>query len=120
VGEILAVLAHPECNVDVLEEADFVGSSERLIDEAIRLGAEGKPDVMLITECGTAERVLAETEDDLNLYGACVMCRHMKATQLEDILQALKNPRPDQIIEIDAEIIARAQKNLDEMFRLAE
>jgi quinolinate synthase len=48
------------------------------------------------------------------------MCRHMKATQLEDILQALKEPRPDQIIEIDAEIIARAQNNLDEMFRLAE
>ena len=120
VGENLAVLAHPECNVDVLEEADFVGSSERLIDEAIRLGAEGKPDVMLITECGTAERVLAETEDELNLYGACVMCRHMKATQLEDILQALKDPRPDQIIEIDAEIIARAQRNLSEMFRLAE
>ena len=120
VGENLAVLAHPECNVDVLEEADFVGSSERLIDEAIRLGAEGKPDVMLITECGTAERVLAETEDELNLYGACVMCRHMKATQLEDILQALKDPRPDQIIEIEAEIIARAQRNLSEMFRLAE
>ncbi len=120
VGESLSVLAHPECNVDVLEEADFVGSSEKLIREAIRLGAEGKPDVMLITECGTAERVLAETEDVLNLYGACVMCRHMKATQLEDILQVLKEPRPDQIIEIDDGIITRAQRNLDEMFRLAE
>ena len=48
------------------------------------------------------------------------MCRHMKATQLEDILQALKEPRADQIIEIDQEIIARAQRNLEEMFRLAE
>ena len=48
------------------------------------------------------------------------MCRHMKATQLEDILQALQEPREDQIIEIDSDIIARAQHNLDEMFRLAE
>ena len=120
IGDKLTVLAHPECNADVLDEADFVGSSERLIQEAIRLGEEGEPDVMLITECGTAERVLAETETELNLYGACVMCRHMKATQLEDILQALTNPRSDQIIEIDSEIIAKAQRNLAEMFRLAE
>jgi len=120
IGEELSVLAHPECSAEVLEESDFIGSSEKLIHEAIRLGSEGKPNVMLITECGTAERVLAETEVELNLYGACVMCRHMKATQLEDILQALQSPRPDQIIEIDADIIERAQKNLDEMFRLAE
>ena len=120
IGENLSVLAHPECSAEVLEEADFIGSSEKLIHEAIRLGAEGQPDVMLITECGTAERVLAETKIELNLYGACVMCRHMKATQLEDILQALREPRLDQIIEIDAGVIDRAQRNLDEMFRLAE
>ena len=120
IGENLSILAHPECSADVLEEADFVGSSEKLIHEAIRLGKDGQPDVMLITECGTAERVMAEAEDELNLYGACVMCRHMKATQLEDILQALQEPRDDQIIEIDSDIIARAQHNLDEMFRLAE
>ncbi|MBJ03285.1 MAG: quinolinate synthase [Euryarchaeota archaeon] len=120
IGENLSILAHPECSADVLEEADFVGSSEKLIHEAIRLGKEGKPDVMLITECGTAERILAEGGSELNLYGACVMCRYMKATQLEDILQALREPREDQIIEIDSEIITRAQHNLSEMFRLAE
>ena len=43
----------------------------------------------------TVERVMAEAEDELNLYGACVMCRHMKATQLEDILQALQEARID-------------------------
>ena len=63
---------------------------------------------------------MAEGGSELNLYGACVMCRYMKATQLEDILQALREPREDQIIEIDSEIITRAQHNLSEMFRLAE
>lgn len=119
-GSNLSVLAHPECAADVLEEADFVGSSEKLINEAIRLGQIGKPDVMMITECGTAERVLAETEIELNLYGACVMCRYMKMTQLEDILQALREPRQDQIIELKPDIIDAAQHCLDEMFRLAE
>ena len=44
----------------------------------------------------------------------------MKRTQLEDILQALRAPEPDQIIEIDENIIDGAKKSLDEMFRLAE
>ena len=75
---------------------------------------------MMITECGTAERVLAETDTELNLYGACVMCRHMKVTQLEDILQALREPRQEQIIELEPDIIKAALHCLDEMFRLAE
>tara|TARA_B100000686_G_scaffold347968_1_gene437915 strand:- start:353 stop:1450 length:1098 start_codon:yes stop_codon:yes gene_type:complete len=119
-GIELMVLSHPECGADVLEESDIVGSSEVLKDEAIRLASEGKKDIMLITECGTADRVLAETEEQLNLIGACVMCRHMKTTGLEDILHALRDPTPEQIIELDPETIRRASKSLEEMFRLAE
>jgi quinolinate synthase len=48
------------------------------------------------------------------------MCRYMKMTQLEDILQALRDPRPEQIIELNADVIERASRSLDEMFRLAE
>ena len=119
-GIDLKVLSHPECDSEVLEMSDFVGSSELLMNEAKRLASIGKRDMMLITECGTADRVLAETEDSLNLMGACVMCRHMKKTQLEDILQALIDPYPEQIIEISEETLKRAAKSLDEMFRLAE
>ena len=119
-GMELMVLSHPECDADVLEESDFVGSSEVLMEEALRLASEGKKDLMLITECGTADRVIAESEEELNLIGACVMCPHMKKTQLEDILQALRDPRPEQVIELDADIIERAGHCLEEMFRLAE
>tara|TARA_B100000959_G_scaffold78302_1_gene83095 strand:- start:2120 stop:3205 length:1086 start_codon:yes stop_codon:yes gene_type:complete len=119
-GVDLKVLSHPECDSEVLEESDFVGSSELLMNEAKRLASIGKRDMMLITECGTADRVLAETEDNLNLMGACVMCKHMKKTQLEDILQALIDPYPEQIIDIPEGTLKRASKSLDEMFRLAE
>ena len=119
-GIDLVVLSHPECDSEVLDESDFVGSSELLMNEAIRLASVGKKDMMLITECGTADRVLAETEDNLNLMGACVMCRHMKKTQLEDILQALMDPTPDQIVDIPEDTVRRASRSLDEMFRLAE
>ena len=119
-GMELMVLSHPECDAEVLEESDFVGSSEVLMEEALRLASEGKRDLMLITECGTADRIIAESDEELNLIGACVMCRHMKVTQLEDILQALRDPEPEQIIEIESDVIDRAGHCLDEMFRLAE
>ena len=119
-GIELTVLSHPECDLDVLEESDVVGSSESLIKNALELSANGKNDIMLITECGTAERIMAESTNKLNLIGACVMCRHMKKTQLEDILQALKNPSPEQIIELNEVTINKARISLDEMFRLAE
>ena len=119
-GIDLMVLSHPECGPDVLEESDIVGSSEILKNEAIRLANEGKRDIMLITECGTADRVLAETEEQLNLIGACVMCRHMKTTRLEDIMQALRDPTSEQIIELDEETIRRASRSLEEMFRLGD
>ncbi len=90
------------------------------MEEALRLASIGKKDMMMITECGTTDRILAESEDDLNIVGACVMCRYMKTTQLEDILQALREPRQDQIIELKPSVIEKAGHCLDEMFRLAE
>ena len=119
-GIELQVLSHPECSADVLEESDFIGSSEVLINESIRLGKEGKNNIMLITECGTADRVLAESNDEMNIMGTCVMCRHMKTTLLEDILQSLREPKDEQIIQLEKEVIERAKFSLDEMFRYAE
>ncbi len=116
-GKELHILAHPECTGEVLLEADFVGSSEKMMDYARQLEAEGRVDVMPITECGTADRMRAEIPG-LNIMGACVMCPHMKKTGLADILQCLQAPRDAQIIEIDSEILAGAQRNLAEMFRL--
>ena len=54
------------------------------------------------------------------MMGACVMCKHMKKTQLEDILQALIDPYPEQIVEISGETLRRASKSLEKMFILAE
>tara|TARA_B110000967_G_scaffold209974_1_gene269099 strand:- start:3727 stop:4857 length:1131 start_codon:yes stop_codon:yes gene_type:complete len=119
-GINLTVLSHPECDAEVLEESDIVGSSEVLIRKTIELSENGEKNVMLITECGTVDRILAETKNDLNVIGACVMCKHMKKTHLEDILQSLRNPTSEQIIELDDEIILKAKKSLEEMFRLAE
>ena len=119
-GLKLKVLAHPECDSDVLEASDFVGSSERILVEAKRLGAQDGVAVMMITECGTAERAIAESNAPIELMGSCSMCRHMKRTHLEDILQAIESPAGDQIVEIEDSIIERARLSLDQMFKLSE
>ena len=116
-GRDMVILAHPECTGEVLLEADFVGSSEKMMAYARELEALGRVDVMPITECGTADRMRAEIPG-LNIMGACVMCPHMKRTDLAAILQCLQDPRPDQVIEIPADVLAGAERNLSEMFRL--
>jgi quinolinate synthase len=118
-GRRLVILAHPECDPGVLLEADYIGSTEKMMDYARRLEAEGRVDVMPITECGTADRMRAENPG-LRIHGACVMCPHMKKTSLSSILQCLQDPRPDQVVQIPQAVIAGARKNLDEMFRLTE
>ena len=53
-------------------------------------------------------------------YGSCSMCRHMKRTHLEDILQAIESPAGDQIVEIEDSIIQEARVSLDQMFALSD
>ena len=119
-GLQLKVLAHPECDSEVLEASDFVGSSERILTEAKKLGVQDGVAVMMITECGTAERAIAESEAPIELMGSCSMCRHMKRTHLEDILQAIESPTSDQIVEIEDSIIQKARVSLDQMFALSD
>ncbi len=116
-GKDLTVMVHPECASSVLDEADFIGSTEKMMDYARELEAKGKVDIMTITECGTSDRIRAEMPK-LNVMGACVLCPHMKRTDLAHILQALQAPTDDQVIEIDADIIEGAQRCLDKMFEL--
>lgn len=118
-GRKLVILAHPECDPKVLVEADYIGSTEKMMEYARKLEAEGKVDVMPITECGTADRMRAEMPS-LNIYGACVQCPHMKKSTLASILSALESPTPEQVVELPAAVIVGARRSLDAMFRYAE
>ena len=50
------------------------------------------------------------------IVGTCILCPYMKQIQLDDVLDALKNPTAEQIIEIPSDIAARARRSLDSMF----
>jgi quinolinate synthase len=117
-GRKLKILAHPECAPNVLAEADFVGSTEAMMEYAKKLEGNGKVDLMPITECGTADRMKAEFQH-VRVVGACSECPYMKQTDLRSILQVLRAPRADQEIRIDAPTLRAAKKSLDRMFELA-
>lgn len=117
-GRDMVVLAHPECDADVLAEADYIGSTERMMDYARELEAKGRVDIMPITECGTADRMRAEMPG-VNVMGACVLCPHMKKTDLSHILQALQDPTAGQVIVLDEAVMDGAVRCLDKMFELA-
>lgn len=118
-GRRLVILAHPECDPKVLVEADYVGSTEKMMSYARQLEAEGRVDVMPITECGTADRMRAEMPG-LNIYGACVQCPHMKMTSLASILQCLEAPKPEHEIVLEPSVLSAARRSLDKMFQMTE
>ena len=84
------MLAHPECDADVLTASDFVGSSESILVEAKRIASEEEAAVMMITECGTAERAIAESEKPIQLMEVRALCaRHRKEPILKTFFKRL-------------------------------
>jgi len=111
-GDDVIVLAHSECPPDVLDRVDLVGGTGDMIS-FIKENPEKKK-YMLATECGLADRLAVEFPNR-EFLGSCVMCPYMKQNSLRNILQALKDPLPEQIIKIEPEIIAKARKSIDKM-----
>ena len=112
----LKVLAHTECNSDVVEASDFAGGTEGMIRYVAQTEA---PSYMLVTECGLNDRMKAEFPEK-EFLGMCGLCPYMKQNTLALVLQSLKNPQPKQIIEMDETIRVKAEKSLLKMFELNE
>lgn len=110
------ILAHNECAPAVIEKVDMAGGTQGMIDYIKKTDAD---DIMLVTECGMADRMKVE-QPKKRIVGACALCPYMKKIMLKDVLQSLKEPRVDQIVELPQEVLAGARKSLDKMMELAE
>lgn len=108
------ILAHPECTPGLVAEVDYAGGTSGMLNYVRTSDART---FMLVTECGLTDRFKAEFRDK-EIVGTCILCPYMKEIQLEDVLKALKDPAPEQFIEIPADIAARAKDSLDRMFEL--
>ncbi len=81
------VLAHPECPEDVLNAADFAGSTAAMNDYVIK----NRPaQVVLITECSMAANIAGEAPE-VKFIGPCNMCPYMKRITLEKIRDSLRD-----------------------------
>ena len=112
------ILVHPECKPEVVEKADVVDSTTGMLNY-VQAHAKDDNAFMLLTECGLVSRLQVE-HPSTALVGTCFMCKYMKSNSLALIEQALRDPRPEQLIEIDPITRDGAVACLKAMFKYAE
>ncbi len=109
--EGIQVLAHPECPKEVLDEADYTGSTQQMIEYV----EDEKPArVVLITECSMSDNIAA-AHPEMELVRPCQMCPHMKRITLPKILKALQDEGPEVLLDPEIAEASRipVQKMLD-------
>lgn len=115
----LVVLAHPECPPDVLAEADFVGSTQGMIDfvaDAAASAGPVRPRVVMITECSMASNVSANFPQ-IDFVRPCNLCPHMKRNTLPKVLRSLRTL--EYAVTIDPAVAKRARHAVDRMLELS-
>lgn len=115
------VIAHPECEEEVLQFAQVIGSTSRLLQEVEKNPAKK---FIVATETGIfhqmkklrpdVELIQAPVEDKTC---ACNNCPFMKLNTIEKIKHALETLTPQVVLEEN--LRARAQVSLDRMMALS-
>jgi quinolinate synthase len=108
----LQIIAHPECPPDVLDEADYTGSTAGMIDW-VRKHRPRR--VVMVTECSMADNVQAELPE-VEFVRPCNLCPHMKRITLPKILDSLVYLKEE--VTIDPAIAARARRSVERMVNL--
>jgi len=109
------IVSHPECNSTIVDNSDFVGSTEQMLGYMKETSSK---QFLMLTECGLSARLQSEFPEK-QLVGSCTMCKFMKSNRLEDILRALKNPLAKDRVVLDEPTRLRALKTIEAMFRYA-
>ncbi|KCZ96366.1 quinolinate synthetase complex subunit A [Hyphomonas hirschiana VP5] len=108
----VVILAHPECPPDVLEVADYAGSTAALANYV----SEKRPNkVVLLTECSMSDNVAA-VNPGVNFIRPCNLCPHMKRITLENIYDCLMTGTHE--VTIPEDVRVRAKEALDAMLAL--
>ncbi len=101
------VLVHPECMPEVVELADYVGSTADIIRQA---EASDVPTLIIGTEIGVLHHLKhSSPEKQIFILQPDLVCPDMKKTSLRSVYESLANDRhPVQVPEILAEKARRA------------
>ena len=110
------ILAHPECEAEVVEMSDFAGSTADIMAYAKESDAE---EFIICTESGVDYRLREESPHKRFYYpSALPCCKDMKYNTVESILSVLQNE--DKEITVDEGIRLNAIVPLERMLELAK
>jgi len=109
----VVVLAHPECSPEVVEAADFSGSTSGIIKYVEETKA---PHYLLMTECSMGDNIAVANPDKDLLRLCSISCPYMKKITLKDTLDALKFNQYK--IEVPENIRIRAVKAVERMLEI--
>ena len=115
------IIAHPECESAILDQADFIGSTTALIKYT---QSNNCNEFIIVTEPGVIHQMeklnshkqyipLANTEGC-----ACNECPYMRLNTLDKMIHALETLQPE--IILDGHIMEQAQKPLVRMLELSK
>lgn len=109
------VLAHPECTEEILENADYIGSTSEIIKYAKTSSSKS---FIIATETGVFHKLQADNSDK-SFYPVSDRqeCPGMKLITPEKVIDVLKN-KSNQVI-IDEEFSNLANKPLEKMLSLS-
>jgi len=108
----LVVVAHPECPPDVINVADFTGSTADMIAYVQKQRPEK---VLLLTECSMSDNI-ASANPGVEFMRPCGLCPHMKRITLPKIRRALETMQPE--VVVDPAVAERARAAVDRMLAI--
>ena len=110
------IMAHPECSLEVCEVADFVGSTSKMLQEA--LSSEAKK-FIVATEVGLLHRMKKARRDAVFIpaYKEAV-CVNMKLHTLEKVYLSLKLER--YLVKLPRRIMNQARRAVEFMLKTRE
>jgi len=105
-------LAHPECPKEILEYADEVCSTQKMVKFAKE---NNNKEIIVATEMDMINRLIQENPTN-KYFTIGKICVNMKKTTLEKVYAALKKNKYE--IEVPEETRIKAKKSLDRMINI--
>lgn len=110
------VLAHPECTKEILDLADYIGSTTGIIEYAKK---SDNKEFIICTEMGVKYSLEKECPDKMFYFAdTSWICADMKMNTLENVLKVLENE--DNEVYVTDELRAGSLKPLERMLELAK
>ena len=115
------VLAHPECDQAVLDQADFIASTTGIINRAVEF-----PDrpAIIATEDGVFHAIQKQVPEKVLIQApgmdescVCNRCPYMRLNTLEKLYRCLRDGKPQ--VTVPEELARQARRPIEKMLELS-